>query len=202
MASSQASPAALVAAAEVYADQVFRRRNILLRQLQLHVNAYSRAEMSKQAGNSAPAFGAAIQRTGTAGGSSMNSGPPGAPAGGAGNALKSSVTRIAQQLRKEGVRLVEAIQLVRGAQSRLKEWQKQQQQLAGHGSGGGSVGGNSTMTVDDLPSSSEIMQAHSSASSAASAAMSITPTIDVDSYLRKMLTDTDMVAKSNDLVSF
>jgi hypothetical protein len=90
----------------VYVEQVFRRRNILLRQLQLHVNAYARAELAKQNIST---------------GLRSPSGAASAAAGSPQHALKTSLVRLAQQLRKETVRLIEAIQLVKGAQTRLAD---------------------------------------------------------------------------------
>jgi len=101
--------AALLGAAEVYVEQVFRRRNILLRQLQLHVNAYARAELAKQNVSTGP------------GGLRSPNGAASVAAGSPQHALKASLVRLAQQLRKETVRLIEAMQLVKGAQTRLAD---------------------------------------------------------------------------------
>lgn len=161
--SSAAPPAALLAAAEVYVDQVHRRRNILLRQLQLHVNAYVRAEMSRATGNG--------------GGISSPGGRAAAAtaASGAGHALRSSVVRLAQQIRKEGVRLVEALQLVRTALGKMREQAKQQRADAAAAAAASS---QSTVPAIPMPTSS----------------------VDVEALLGRMLADTDMVARSADLV--
>ncbi len=163
------APVALLSAAELYVDQVLRRRNILLRQLQLHVNAYAPAEVSRSVNGGTAAVGGPF-------------GSPGrqaAAAGGPGHALKSSVVRLAQQLRKEGVRLVEAAQLVRTSQSRLKELQRQQRAADGAADGGAA-------RDRDRGDGSSVFSAAS--------------TVDVDALLARMLADTDMVARSNDLV--
>lgn len=159
-----ASP--LLKAARRYSEQVISRREALLRQLHLQVQAFARESAIKAISQQrTQVAGAGVQAA--AGLRSQSRGDP--QDGLRGDALRIAAAKLGQHLRRETVKVVEAIHLVRAATERS-------------GSSGAPATGDGG--------------AASPAAVAASAAMLSA----YDSYLAKMLTDTDMITLSPALV--
>jgi len=183
---ASAAPSAAVVAAKARADAAVAKREALLRQVHLHVQAFLREE-----GHGVAASGRAASRGGAAAGgiggdklSSARSRRVTAP--GAATPLQVSFTRLVQQLRRQTVQVVEAIVALQDVSG------------SGSGNGGGSGGvGRAADTGGSPATGSSSARVMSSSGGAAARMLEPRP---MDDYLQKMMHDTDMVCISTSMV--
>jgi hypothetical protein len=180
-----------------YADQTIAKREALLRQLQLHAHAYIREEGIKgsrvASTNTWQSAGRGLPPTGrTQDATHPRNAVVSSPKE---NASDATVKKIAQQLRRETIRAVEAIQLVQIAHPDARV----------EGSTGGSSGHSLSAVLMGVPQSREGRTAEGKrfVESLGGSPGSKTPGKDTSKYteyLRKMLSDTDIVMASDRMV--